>query len=112
MRRQQSSIFNYGPIQHRRSLALILVAAFALFIFVLIPTAFFLKSRFEPTLPLPLSTTSGFRVQGNKIFDPNGKRFIVKGVTAVYGRFSGGDANGFGLTNYRNAQRDLDNLKL
>jgi hypothetical protein len=51
-------------------------------------------------------------VQGNKIFDPNGKRFIVKGATAVYGRFAGGDAKGFGLTNYRNAQRDLDYLKL
>jgi hypothetical protein len=108
MRKQQSSLFNYGPIQHRRSLALTLLAAFTLFVFLLIPTAVFLKSRLEPTL----STTSGFRVQGNKIFDPNGKRFIVKGVTAVYGRFSGGDANGFGLTNYRNAQRDLDNLKL
>lgn len=43
--------------------------------------------------------------------DSAGRRFIVKGADAVYGRFAGGDANGYGLHNYQNAQRDLDNLR-
>ncbi|MGZ3610714.1 MAG: cellulase family glycosylhydrolase [Ktedonobacteraceae bacterium] len=55
--------------------------------------------------------TGMFRVRGNKIYDPQGKVFIVKGMTAVYGRFIG-DANGFGLTNYIHAQRDLDAMRL
>ena len=87
--------------QYRRFLVLIPVAVFGLFILVLIPTTVFVKSRLESTLPL--STTGRFRVQGNKIYDPNGKRFIVKGVTAVYGRFSGGDAPGFGLNAWKAA---------
>lgn len=52
----------------------------------------------------------GFKVIGNKIYDPAGHLFIVKGITAVWGRFNG-SAYGVGLTNYRNAQRDLDSIK-
>jgi hypothetical protein len=54
----------------------------------------------------------GYHIVGNQILDSAGRRFIVKGNDAVYGRFAGGDTNGFGLHNYNNAQRDLDNLKL
>src|SRR5438046_6669940 len=53
----------------------------------------------------------GYHVSGNRIVDQSGTPFIVKGTDAVYGRFAGGDANGYGLRNYQNAQRDLDNLK-
>jgi hypothetical protein len=55
--------------------------------------------------------TGAFYVQGNKIYNPDGTPFLIKGVAAVYGRFAGGDAQGVGLSNYRHAQRDLDQLK-
>ena len=53
----------------------------------------------------------GYHVSGNAIVDAGGNRFVVKGADAVYGRFAGGDPNGYGLRNYQNAQRDLDNLR-
>lgn len=53
---------------------------------------------------------SGFKVMENKIYDPTGHVFIVKGVTAVWGRFNG-SAYGVGMINYKNAQRDLDYIK-
>jgi len=37
--------------------------------------------------------------------------FIVKGIDAVYGHFAGGDAAGYGATNFANAARDLDSIK-
>lgn len=63
--------------------------------------------------PTPVSATASgsFTIQGTQIVDPSGKVFRVKGVDAVYGRFDGGDANGYGLTNYTNAQSDLAFLK-
>ncbi|HYS03350.1 MAG TPA: cellulase family glycosylhydrolase, partial [Candidatus Eisenbacteria bacterium] len=54
---------------------------------------------------------SGFHVSGNRILDPAGQPFTVKGADAVYGRFAGGDANGLGRTNYQHAERDLDALR-
>jgi hypothetical protein len=50
-------------------------------------------------------------VAGNRILDPAGNRYIIKGANAVYGRFAGGDPLNYGLYNYQNAQRDLLNLK-
>ena len=55
--------------------------------------------------------TGQFHVQGNTILDPAGRPFVVKGADMVYGRFAGGDADGFGFQNYSNAARDLDALK-
>jgi cellulase (glycosyl hydrolase family 5) len=52
-----------------------------------------------------------FRISGNQILDWLGRPFIVKGADVVYGRFAGGNANGWGLTNYQNAQRDLDQMR-
>ncbi len=63
-----------------------------------------------PLSPSPVAT-GAFYVQGNKIYSPDGTPFLVKGVTAIYGRFAGGDAQGIGLSNYRHARRDLDLLK-
>src|SRR5690348_4833411 len=63
------------------------------------------------SLPVTASAaTGGYRVNGNRIVDSAGAPFIVKGADAVFGRFAGGDANAYGLHNYQNAQRDLDNL--
>ncbi len=59
---------------------------------------------------LGVGQISGFKVMGNKIYDPTGHIFIVKGVTAVSGRFNG-SAYGVGMINYKNAQRDLDSIK-
>jgi hypothetical protein len=50
-------------------------------------------------------------VSGDRILDPAGNVFIIKGANAVYGRFAGGDQTNYGLSNYQNAQRDLQNLK-
>lgn len=41
-----------------------------------------------------------YTVQNGQIFDPRGNVFIVKGVTAVYGAFSGGDVNHYGVYDY------------
>ncbi len=52
-----------------------------------------------------------YTVRDGKILDPDGRPFVVKGVVAVYGAFSGGDEAGFGEINYRNASRDFDEMK-
>lgn len=57
------------------------------------------------------AASTAYTVVANRIVDAYGNRFIVKGADAIYGRFAGGDVNGFGLRNYQNAQRDLDSLK-
>jgi hypothetical protein len=57
------------------------------------------------------AATGGYQVNGNRIVDSTGAPFIVKGADAVFGRFAGGDVNGYGLHNYQNAQRDLDKLQ-
>jgi hypothetical protein len=62
-------------------------------------------------VPTPPPVAGGYHVSGNRILDSAGRVFIVRGEDAVYGRFAGGDANGYGLHNYQNAPRDLDNLK-
>jgi hypothetical protein len=54
---------------------------------------------------------SAFHISGNRIVDRYGRPFVVRGADAVYGRFAGGNANGWGLINYQNARRDLDNMK-
>ena len=56
--------------------------------------------------------TGRFQVKGNKILDPNGHSFVVRGVDAIYGTFAGGDQSGFGKTNLQNVVRDLANLKV
>src|SRR5207245_425639 len=64
------------------------------------------------SLPVTVSAAAdGYQVTGNRIVDSTGAPFIVKGADAVFGRFAGGDVNGYGLHNYQNAQRDLDNLQ-
>src|SRR5207248_5105367 len=56
-------------------------------------------------------TTGRFTVSGNKILDPNGQRFVVRGADALYGWFAhNADSGGFGATNYSNAKRDLTHL--
>lgn len=61
--------------------------------------------------PTPSVSSKGtFRVQGNKIYDPDGKPFIVKGVVAIYGRFMD-QPNTLGVISYQNARRDLDAIK-
>jgi|ERR1700730_3030019 len=65
----------------------------------------------SPAVAGPAMVVAGYQVSGNRILDSRGNPFIVKGVDAVYGRFAGGDPNGYGLHNYQNAPRDLDNLK-
>jgi hypothetical protein len=49
----------------------------------------------------PACTQTGrFYVNNGKIWDPNGNLFVIKGVTAVYGAFGGGDVNNYGIYDY------------
>ena len=52
-----------------------------------------------------------FHVEDGRIVDPDGRRFVVKGVVAVHGAFAGGDEAGFGATNYATAVADLARIK-
>jgi hypothetical protein len=61
-------------------------------------------------LALASSSGEGFRVEGNRILDPDGERFVIKGVVAPYGSFGGGDAAGLGLVNERRAGQDFRQL--
>ncbi|MGH3995143.1 MAG: glycoside hydrolase family 5 protein, partial [Pseudonocardiaceae bacterium] len=53
----------------------------------------------------------GFRVEGNRILDPDGERFTVKGVVAPYGTFAGGDGGGLAERNERHAAADFDRMR-
>jgi hypothetical protein len=61
-----------------------------------------------PTVsPTPSSTpapaSSNFTVSGPNLYDPAGNRFVVRGLTPIYGPFAGGDSDGqwstYSLTN-------------
>jgi hypothetical protein len=56
---------------------------------------------------LALASEGRFRVEGNRIVDPGGSRFVMKGVVAPYGTFAGGDAGGLGQVNERAAADDF-----
>jgi hypothetical protein len=51
-----------------------------------------------------------FRVEGNRIVDPDGERFVMEGVVAPYGTFAGGDAAGLGRRNERSAPADFERI--
>jgi len=61
--------------------------------------------------PTPPPSTGLFHVAGGQIIDPNGNRFVVKGIDAVYGAWAGGDCTGYGATNYANFKRDITNAR-
>ena len=62
-----------------------------------------------PTPTPPPGT--GFRVSGNKILDPNGQQFIVKGMNHIYGPWLPLDDGGYSAPQLQYAQRDFDMLK-
>ncbi len=53
----------------------------------------------------------GFHVEGNRILDPDGQEFVIKGVVAPYGPFAGGDGGGIALRNEEQAPRDFERLR-
>jgi hypothetical protein len=55
--------------------------------------------------------TGRFQIKGNKILDPGGHLFVVRGIDAIYGTFGGGDQRGYGAYNFQHATRDLAHLK-
>jgi Cellulase (glycosyl hydrolase family 5) len=75
------------------------------------PTANLFGEIFKSSQLQPPAATSGYHVSGNRILDSEQHQFVVKGDDALYGRFAGGDANGYGLSNFLNRARDLDNLQ-
>jgi Cellulase (glycosyl hydrolase family 5) len=52
-------------------------------------------------------TQPGFHVDHGRIVAPDGRTFIVKGITAAYGTFAGGDQQGLGAVNYTDADSDF-----
>ena len=55
--------------------------------------------------------TGYFVVSGNKLLDPNGVQFIIKGATSPYGTFDGGSYTGWGFSAYQNRVQDAQTLK-
>jgi hypothetical protein len=76
------------------------------------PSTNFFGTFFKSTIGLkPPPAATGYHVSGNRILDSAQRRFVVKGADALYGRFAGGDAAGYGLRNFTSRARDLDNLQ-
>lgn len=57
------------------------------------PTASPAPTQSPTSTPVP-TATGLFTVSGPNILDPSGSRFVVKGMTPIYGPFAGGDYNG------------------
>jgi len=53
----------------------------------------------------------GFRVDGNRILDPDGREFVVKGVVSPYGTFAGGDGGGLARRNEERATADFERMR-
>jgi Cellulase (glycosyl hydrolase family 5) len=53
----------------------------------------------------------GFSVAGNRIVDPRGRPFVLKGVTLLYGTFAGGDGAGLGAANLAQAPFDVRRVR-
>ena len=67
------------------------------------------QEQLEPGTPViptdtpehnPTLSGDRFIVRNGKIYDPSGNQFIVKGVTAIYGAFAGGDVKNYGMYDY------------
>lgn len=81
----------------RRSLALILLALCA--------------AGLAGGLVLWNSRDEGFEIQGRHIVDPDGDRFIVRGVVLAYGTFAGGDGGGVSDLNAARFKDDAKRIK-
>jgi hypothetical protein len=80
------------------------LAGVAIALVVLIPGG----SHERRAAGLPAKPTQpGFHVDHGRIVAPDGRTFIVKGITAAYGTFAGGDQQGLGAVNYNDAGSDF-----
>ena len=52
-----------------------------------------------------------FRVDGNRILDPDGSRFVIKGVVTPYGTFAGGNPKGLADRNEERAPQDYARMR-
>lgn len=57
------------------------------------------------------AATGKFYVSGNKILDPHGNRFIIKGVNDLFGIWDGQNVGQYGSLQYDYAQRDFAKMK-
>lgn len=55
--------------------------------------------------------TRKFYVSGNKIIDPDGSRFVIKGVNDLFGIWDGQNVGQYGSLQYYYAQRDFATMK-
>lgn len=60
---------------------------------------------------LLLRPEPGFRVSGNRILDPAGDRFVVRGVVLAYGSFAGGPGGGAAVRNGERYAQDIRRIK-
>lgn len=58
-----------------------------------------------------VSEPSAFRVEGNRILDPDGNRFSIKGVVTPYGTFAGGNPQGLADRNEQRAPQDYARMR-
>ena len=80
-----------------------------LLLLVLLVTIFF--SRQQQQTQQHAAGTGKFQVLGNKIVDPNGNRFIVKGMNDLFGIWDGQNVGQYGSLQYQYAQRDFAIMK-
>jgi hypothetical protein len=60
---------------------------------------------------LLLRPEPGFRVKSNRILDPDGDRFVVRGVVLAYGTFAGGPGGGVATSNGERYGRDIRRIR-
>ena len=60
--------------------------------------------------PRPAAGPTRFVVEDGRILSPDGRRFVVKGITIPYGTFAGGDRQGLGALNYVMTKADFRRL--
>ncbi len=75
-----------------------------------LPLVVIVNQQKEQNIHKAEAATGNFTISVNKIYDPWGNRFYVRGATAVWGRFIG-PTYGIGQTNYNSAQADFVKLK-
>jgi hypothetical protein len=74
------------------------------------PTSTSLPTPTEPPPTTEDPPQGFFHVEDGKIFDPEGREFVMNAVTTVYGTFGGGDEAGYGEFNYQHAQDHYDQI--
>lgn len=88
---------------------LVSILSLAIIVIVLLLTVFF--SQQQQHTQQHAAGTGRYQVLGNKIIDPNGNHFIVKGMNDLFGIWDGQNVGQYGSLQYRYARRDFAIMK-